>query len=241
LTLEPEYVKLYACSVNNRRANLLPKETRKREALTYSFLKFKSRFIPLSGGLRLKLFFPKATLVVIAIGFLLTLQPSLSFPPLKQTTIFAQEGISQSAQINSSTLPKIQLPHPGYLSTKFSGFHPGIDLAMGLGTPIRPIAEGTVEAVNYGFLGYGNSVLISHAGNLTSLYGHMARIYVTKNQVVGLDTIIGTIGLTGFTSGPHTHLEVTFEGKTIDPLTILPSIPDKPSVEYLTPFQPNQE
>jgi murein DD-endopeptidase MepM/ murein hydrolase activator NlpD len=155
--------------VNNRSRNRLPKRASKREALTYSFLNIRPRFFQIPGSLRPKLIFPKTILAVLAGAFLLTLQPNLSFPPIKQSLASAQQS-SQSAQIESSTLPQIQLPHPGYVSTRFSSYHPGIDLAMGFGTPIRPITEGIVEAVNFGFLGYGNNVLITHPGNLTSLY-----------------------------------------------------------------------
>jgi murein DD-endopeptidase MepM/ murein hydrolase activator NlpD len=65
------------------------------------------------------------------------------------------------------------------------------------------------------------------------LYAHMGRIYVTKDQKVGENAIIGTVGLTGFTSGPHTHLEITLAGKYIDPLTILPPVDDQPKEEFL--------
>lgn len=106
---------------------------------------------------------------------------------------------------------------------------------MGLGTPIKPIAEGIVDAVNFGFFGYGNQVIIKHPGDLISMYAHMGKVYVTAGQTVNIDSTLGTIGLTGFTSGPHTHLEITLEGKLIDPLTILPFLPDQPTEEFITP------
>jgi len=57
----------------------------------------------------------------------------------------------------------------------------------------------------------------------------MGKVFVSKDQTVTTETVLGEVGLTGFTSGPHTHLEVTYQGKAIDPLTILPSIPDMPA------------
>lgn len=239
MTFEPKDGKLDACSVNHRhKKSLLPKEASDRDALTHSLSNIKPRLTNLF-GLRFKLLFPKLTLAIFAGAFLLTLQPTFGFPPLKQGTSFAQEGINQTAQIQSSTLPIIQLPHLGYLSTKYSRFHPGVDIAMGLGTPIKPIAEGVIEAVNFGFFGYGNQVIIKHPGNLVSMYAHMGRVYVTKGQTVNIDSSLGTIGLTGFTSGPHTHLELTLDGKMIDPLTILPTLPEQPKEEFLKPFSEN--
>jgi murein DD-endopeptidase MepM/ murein hydrolase activator NlpD len=223
---------------SRHKKSLLPKRASKREALTYSSSKIKPRYPKSKAfGFRLKTSFPKITLAIFVGAFLLTLQPTLSFPPIKQNVSLAsQTGINQSVQIQSSSLPFIQLPHPGYLSTGYSRFHPGVDIAMGFGTPIKPIAAGIVEEVNFGFFGYGNQVIIKHSDDLTSMYAHMGRVYVTKGQTTTLDTIIGTIGLTGFTSGPHTHLEVTLSGRIIDPLTILPSLPDQPTEEFLKPL-----
>lgn len=238
MTYEPNYAKLISGSVNNRRKNLHAKRTSKRDALTYSSSVIKPRLTNKS-GFRLKFFFPKITIACLTVAFLLGYQPTIGFPPIKQNVSFAQEGISQSDNIEASNLPVIQLPHQGYISTRYSRFHPGVDIAMGLNTPIKPIAEGVVETVNFGFFGYGNNVVIKHPGNLTSLYGHMGKINVKAGDPVTLDTIIGNIGLTGFTSGPHTHLEITLDGRSIDPLTILPAIPDQPTEEFLKPFSGN--
>jgi murein DD-endopeptidase MepM/ murein hydrolase activator NlpD len=83
-------------------------------------------------------------------------------------------------------------------------------------------------------------VVISHPSGLESLYAHMSQIYVQPNQIVTKNSIIGTVGVTGFTTGPHTHLEVKKEGVYIDPATILPSIDEYPKTEYMTPYDTNQ-
>ena len=61
----------------------------------------------------------------------------------------------------------------------------------------------------------------------------MGKVYVKKDQKITTENILGEVGLTGRTSGPHTHLEVTRNGQFIDPQTILPEIPDMPKVEHI--------
>ena len=161
-------------------------------------------------------------------------QPAIQFPPIKQSLSLASED--QIQNIESAILPQLQLPHPGYLSTKFSRFHPGVDIATGLGMPIHPVAEGDVVEVNFGIFGFGNHVIISHTKGLKSLYGHMGRVYVATGQKVSAEDTLGTVGMTGFTSGPHTHLEITRDEKLIDPQAVLPPLQNYPSEEYLRPY-----
>lgn len=147
-----------------------------------------------------------------------------NFPPVKQAQVLAANNEQRQEIIASSFPQPVTLPHPGYLSTRFSRWHPGVDIATGLGMPVHPITTGVVEEVNFGFWGYGNHVIISHAGGFKSLYGHMGKIYVKKGQEVTSSSTLGEVGLSGQTSGPHTHLEITHQGDYIDPLTILPEI-----------------
>ncbi len=160
-------------------------------------------------------------------------QPAFTFPPVKKVIVSADE---QQQQITAENLPQpINLPHPGYLSTRFSSFHKAVDIAAGLGMPIYPITSGVVEEVNFSFWGLGNHVVISHSSGFKSTYGHMGRVFVKGGQQVSPSNIIGEVGLTGATSGPHTHLEVTFNGEYIDPQTILPQIPNFPREEDFKP------
>lgn len=162
---------------------------------------------------------------ILLIGYLSTYQPVLGFPPIKQSTVSANSS-EQTVKINSNSFStKPQLPHPGYLSTAFSTWHPGVDIATGLGMPVRPILKGQVTEVNYGFWGLGNYIAVDHEQGYRSTYGHIGRIYVKKGDVVNESTILGEVGLTGNTSGPHTHLELTRNGSYINPAQILPSIP----------------
>ncbi len=150
----------------------------------------------------------------------------LAIPPVSQNKVLAQN--IQTQDIKAEILPPMNLPHPGYLSTRFSYWHPGIDIATGLGMPIRPIAEGVISEVNFSFWGLGNHVIITHSNRYKSIYGHMGRIYGKKGDFVTPSNILGEVGLTGHTSGPHTHLEIYKNDKAIDPLTILPPVQDYP-------------
>lgn len=118
------------------------------------------------------------------------------------------------------------LPHIGYISTYFSNFHPGIDIAAGLGFPVRAIASGTVTSQGYNFFGLGLVVEITHEYGYKSTYGHLGKTYVKAGQKVSQDDRIGEVGLTGHTSGPHTHFELTKDNQYLDPLTVLPTLPN---------------
>ncbi|TSC66471.1 MAG: Peptidase M23 [Microgenomates group bacterium Gr01-1014_80] len=210
--------------------SLLPKELQRRVALNSVASNNKPRLVPLSRN------FSRLPILFLLILNLLGYQPVLSFPPIIQNAARASD--EQTQKIEADFLPQIQLPHPGYLSTRFSRWHPGIDLATGLGMPVHPVAEGIIEEVNFGIFGYGNDVIVSHPKGLKSLYGHMGRIYVKKGQSITSQDTLGTVGLTGFTSGPHTHLEIYRDGKTINPLTVLPPVqdyPGDPSADGLNP------
>lgn len=105
--------------------------------------------------------------------------------------------------------------------------HAGVDIAANTGTPIYAIASGTVSVVSHSNYGYGNKVIIHHnvRGKVyTSLYGHMSRTNVKEGDVVTKDTVIGYVGSTGNSEGPHLHLNLcegagscTLRSETIDP------------------------
>ncbi len=184
--------------------------------------------------------FSKLLLGVFCLAFFLSFQPDLGkFPPGGRSVVHAQTP-EQTQTVQAQALSVVfQLPHPGYVSTHFSGWHPGVDIAMGLGTPIKPIEDGVITASGYNFWGLGLTVEIDHAGGYHSLYAHMGKIYVSKGQKVTKSDYLGEIGLTGHTTGPHTHLELSREGIKINPLTLLPPIGGEPKAEFLTSTQTN--
>lgn len=243
------YAKLHPCSslegwfcLKASFKSLLPKKADDRDALTHQPSNIKPRLIlsVVEGLWRLKFFFPKIVISSLVVLFLLGYYPLLTFPPVKQSQ--AKAAPTQEAEIIANTLPQpIILPHPGYLSTRFSNWHQGIDIASGLGMPIHPITKGVVKAVAFDFWGLGHHIIISHPNEFKSTYGHLGRIFVKAGQEVTASNIIGEVGLTGHTSGPHTHLEITKDDHYLDPLTILPPLQDFPSSEYLKPVGGEQQ
>jgi murein DD-endopeptidase MepM/ murein hydrolase activator NlpD len=80
-----------------------------------------------------------------------------------------------------------------------------------------------VAVVGSGTTGYGNYVVVAHAGGLTTLYGHLAVALVTTGQTVGQGQPIGLEGSTGNSTGPHCHFELRVDGQPVDPVPFLPS------------------
>jgi len=99
-------------------------------------------------------------------------------------------------------------------------FHGGIDMAVSQGTPIYAALDGTVSAVGYNAT-YGNYVIITHHSGYKTLYGHMKSTACRKGNFVYTNTVIGYVGSTGMSTGPHLHFTVYKNGKTINPLTVL--------------------
>jgi murein DD-endopeptidase MepM/ murein hydrolase activator NlpD len=99
-------------------------------------------------------------------------------------------------------------------------FHGGLDMAVSQGTPIYAALEGKVTAVGYNAT-YGNYVIITHHSGYKTLYGHMKSTACRTGNFVYTNTIIGYVGSTGMSTGPHLHFTVYKNGKTINPMTVL--------------------
>lgn len=104
---------------------------------------------------------------------------------------------------------------PVYKTVKF---HAGLDFTAPQGTPIYATANGTVKVSGNLGNGYGNHVIINHGYGYETLYGHMFRIKVSKGQKVKRGEIIGWVGSTGKSTGPHCHYEVHKNGRPLDPV-----------------------
>jgi murein DD-endopeptidase MepM/ murein hydrolase activator NlpD len=98
--------------------------------------------------------------------------------------------------------------------------HAGIDLRGDLGEPVRATATGKVTIAGRQ-RGYGNVVEISHGNGLTTRFGHLSEISVKIGQVVRIGEIVGKIGSTGLSTGPHLHYETRINGKAVDPAKFL--------------------
>lgn len=95
--------------------------------------------------------------------------------------------------------------------------HRGIDLAAPAGSPIYAPAAGVVSGAGWAG-GYGISVILEHGGGLQTRYGHMSSFVVAVGQSVAAGSVIGYVGSTGLSTGPHLHYEIRSNGQSIDPL-----------------------
>jgi murein DD-endopeptidase MepM/ murein hydrolase activator NlpD len=106
-------------------------------------------------------------------------------------------------------------------------FHSGIDIANDYGTPVHAADGGIVHNFSMycggGLCGYGQYVVIVHAGGFDSLYGHLSGYAVADGTQVDKDTVIGYEGSTGNSTGPHLHFEIDLAGTPVDPLAYLPA------------------
>ncbi len=96
--------------------------------------------------------------------------------------------------------------------------HTGLDFAAAIGTPIYATADGKVVSTAFDEGGYGNHVVINHGYGYQTLYGHMVRIKARPGEAVKRGQVIGWVGSTGKSTGPHCHYEVIRNGEKIDPV-----------------------
>jgi murein DD-endopeptidase MepM/ murein hydrolase activator NlpD len=123
----------------------------------------------------------------------------------------------------------MEMPVAGRISSGFGErFHPilgyrrmhdGVDLAAPYGTPVVAAADGRVVTAGW-HGGYGREVKLSSPGGIETIYGHMSRLAVAAGASVRRGQVIGYVGSTGLSTGPHLHYEVHVGGKLVNPLTV---------------------
>ncbi len=104
---------------------------------------------------------------------------------------------------------------PLYKTVKF---HPGLDFTAPQGTPVYATADGVIEIAGNLGNGYGNHIVIDHGYSYNTLYGHLYKIKVKRGQKVKRGEVIGYVGNTGKSTGPHLHYEVIKRNKHLDPI-----------------------
>lgn len=100
-------------------------------------------------------------------------------------------------------------------------YHNGIDLAAPLGTPLTAADGGTVKFAGWCDCGLGYYVEVEHGNGIATIYGHMNALYVSTGQEVSQGEVLGEVGSTGFSTGPHIHFMVKVGGIPVDPLGYL--------------------
>lgn len=159
----------------------------------------------------------------LASGLSLAVIATSYFPP--SNTAQAQEevdGTVIATEVNLTTEKSVQYPvNPVRITQRFAFYHPGVDFDGLTGDPVKAIKPGKVTSVSYSRFSYGNSVVVEHPNQVSSLYAHLSKIEVQKDQEVTMDTEIGKVGATGRAFGDHLHLEVYDHGRAINPLSIL--------------------
>jgi murein DD-endopeptidase MepM/ murein hydrolase activator NlpD len=111
----------------------------------------------------------------------------------------------------------------GWRNDPFTGartFHTGIDIGSSPGVPVHAAMEGVVRATGYSTTS-GNYVVIAHHSGYSSLYAHLERTDVKPGRTVSTATVIGAVGSTGYSTGPHLHFTVSKYGRTLNPMTVL--------------------
>ena len=159
----------------------------------------------------------------------LYVKPKVNTKTMKKTVT----GSNTVVYTNSSLgLASIQQPVSGMITSRFgarssirSSAHTGLDIATSLGTPFVPITSGTVTFAAYKG-SYGNLIIVNHGINssgqkIETYYAHCYKLNVNVGDYVTKNSIIGYVGSTGNSTGPHLHLEIRINGKAVNPQNYL--------------------
>ena len=146
-------------------------------------------------------------------------QASSSFGSYVPTTTLATAGDIGNLHLKA--------PVSGMISSRFgdrSGVrrytHTGTDIAAPMGTAVTAAAAGTVAQAGWNG-SYGNCIIINHANGVQTWYAHLSKMNVSVGQQVDTSTIIGNVGSTGNSTGPHLHLEIRINGAPVNPQNYL--------------------
>ncbi len=157
-----------------------------------------------------------------------------AFNLLKSTAINSPNyqiapNLLMNASADPSSIPSIW-PVQGHVTAGFGErldplngegeFHAGMDIAAPSGTIVKSTADGIVFAAAPD-AGYGNAILVDHGSGITTKYGHLSKIYVIVGQEIKRGQVIGAVGTTGKTTGPHLHYEVHVQDTPVNPAKYL--------------------
>jgi murein DD-endopeptidase MepM/ murein hydrolase activator NlpD len=132
----------------------------------------------------------------------------------------APSSSTSSSPSSSGLIWPVAGPITSPYGMRWGSLHPGIDIGAGTGTPIKAAAGGRVIVAGYSG-GYGNLTVIDHGNGIATAYAHQSSLAASAGQQVGQGQVIGYVGSTGFSTGPHLHFEVRANGSPVDPLGYL--------------------
>jgi murein DD-endopeptidase MepM/ murein hydrolase activator NlpD len=146
---------------------------------------------------------------------------------VRQADVAVANVVSSPSSSATSSPPSsagLIWPVPGPITSpygmRWGSLHPGIDIGAGTGTPIRAAASGRVTVAGYSG-GYGNLTVIDHGNGIVTAYAHQSSLAASAGQQVAQGQVIGYVGSTGSSTGPHLHFEVRVNGSPVDPLGYL--------------------
>jgi murein DD-endopeptidase MepM/ murein hydrolase activator NlpD len=162
--------------------------------------------------------------------------PDLAWAPGREWMAPARDQLAP-AQPDASAMPpspsgpslRFRWPLDGEITTYFGERgplsprgHSGLDIANVWGSPVRAVEDGRVVAAISDDSGYGWHIIVDHGDETTSLYGHLSAFHVQEGDWVTGGQLIGAVGSTGLSTGPHLHFELRRRGRLQDPLRHLP-------------------
>ncbi|HEX3456084.1 MAG TPA: peptidoglycan DD-metalloendopeptidase family protein [Gaiellaceae bacterium] len=115
----------------------------------------------------------------------------------------------------------LDVPVGDHFGPRGDAFHPGIDLPAPFGTPVHAAMVGAVTFAGWTAGGYGNLVVVKGMDGVATMYAHLSRLLAWRGEKVTVGTLVGLVGATGETTGPHLHFEVRVRGAAVDPLPAL--------------------
>lgn len=148
----------------------------------------------------------------------------------KEMELTALGAVLAARQVNANTTPGGWPVRGGWISSPFGprpdpftgrpGFHPGVDIAAPVGTPVRAMAAGIVIYAGLDG-GFGRLIKVFDGHSEVTMYAHLSARYVHVGEVIHKGELLGRVGDTGYSTGPHLHFEVLLHGTPINPIGFL--------------------
>lgn len=161
-----------------------------------------------------------ANAAVVGVVFNVITGPSHAFD-YQVTDRIAIEGSAGNTQMITESAYTYPVVSPTSVSQGYHAFHPGIDIRAPRGSGVVSVAEGVVIEAKYTGVGYGRYVRVAHQGTVSTLYAHLETIKVQVGQKISKGEEIGTVGSTGWSTGPHLHFEIYEGNMALSPSAVI--------------------